>query len=38
MGLVEGWVAEMNSKGILSKKKTMKKIVERGNFSACVKD
>lgn len=33
MGLMEGRMAEMNSKGILSKKKAMKKIVGKGNIN-----
>lgn len=37
MGLVEGWIAEMNSRGTLSKKKAMKKIVEKWNMSPCTK-
>lgn len=32
MGLMEGWMTEMNSKGILNKKKAMKKIVEKGTL------
>lgn len=33
MGLMEEWMTEMNSKGILSKKKAMKKIVRKGNIN-----